>query len=306
MIISPQIGLHENVLALDYDSEYANLIVNHNVSYETVGDKDYSTKWEAKLDDEVRAVGVLPDGRLYAPGYKSGRMHVLDGDVGAQLEEFSFAQPKDESAGFDRRPTMAQDIVVADDGRVYVPHSQTNKDALPPVVAGYYSQGPAPAVSPGISTFVADDDAVTVEKQPALFALPDPGDDALPARDVPPDRGLLRPPRRGARRVGAVPLRREPLLEQRRRRLDRAAHLQQREQPQLLRRDARRPGRLAAHPRRPRPHRHRHLARPGRRVRLQRVRPLHQRHPALGRRQRPHGHPRALGPHPADADREAD
>ena len=36
MIISPQIGLHENVMALDYDSEYANLIVNHNLSYETV------------------------------------------------------------------------------------------------------------------------------------------------------------------------------------------------------------------------------------------------------------------------------
>jgi DNA polymerase elongation subunit (family B) len=39
MIISPQIGLHEDVLALDYDSEYANLIVNHNLSYETVGCK---------------------------------------------------------------------------------------------------------------------------------------------------------------------------------------------------------------------------------------------------------------------------
>jgi DNA polymerase elongation subunit (family B) len=37
MIISPQIGLHEDVLALDYDSEYVNLIVNHNLSYETVG-----------------------------------------------------------------------------------------------------------------------------------------------------------------------------------------------------------------------------------------------------------------------------
>jgi DNA polymerase elongation subunit (family B) len=29
--------LHEDVLALDYDNEYANLIVNHNLSYETVG-----------------------------------------------------------------------------------------------------------------------------------------------------------------------------------------------------------------------------------------------------------------------------
>jgi len=37
MVISPQIGLHEDVLALDYDDEYANLIVNHNLSYETVG-----------------------------------------------------------------------------------------------------------------------------------------------------------------------------------------------------------------------------------------------------------------------------
>ena len=36
MIISPQIGLHENVAVLDYESEYANLIVNHNLSYETV------------------------------------------------------------------------------------------------------------------------------------------------------------------------------------------------------------------------------------------------------------------------------
>src|SRR5215212_7304249 len=36
MIISPQIGLHEDVLVLDYDSEYANLIVNHNLSYEAV------------------------------------------------------------------------------------------------------------------------------------------------------------------------------------------------------------------------------------------------------------------------------
>jgi DNA polymerase elongation subunit (family B) len=40
MIISPQIGLHEDVLVLDYESEYANLIVNHNLSYETVGGED--------------------------------------------------------------------------------------------------------------------------------------------------------------------------------------------------------------------------------------------------------------------------
>jgi DNA polymerase elongation subunit (family B) len=36
MIISPKTGLHENVIVLDYDSEYANLIVKHNLSYETI------------------------------------------------------------------------------------------------------------------------------------------------------------------------------------------------------------------------------------------------------------------------------
>ena len=36
MIISPQTGLHENVVVLDYDNQYANLIVSHNLSYETV------------------------------------------------------------------------------------------------------------------------------------------------------------------------------------------------------------------------------------------------------------------------------
>jgi DNA polymerase, archaea type len=51
MIISPQIGLHENIVVLDYESEYANLIVNHNISYETVTS-------EGKVDKEKR--GLLP------------------------------------------------------------------------------------------------------------------------------------------------------------------------------------------------------------------------------------------------------
>ncbi len=34
MIFSPRVGLHENVAVLDYESEYANLILKHNLSYE--------------------------------------------------------------------------------------------------------------------------------------------------------------------------------------------------------------------------------------------------------------------------------
>jgi DNA polymerase elongation subunit (family B) len=32
MIISPEIGLHENVAVLDFNDEYANLIMNHNIT----------------------------------------------------------------------------------------------------------------------------------------------------------------------------------------------------------------------------------------------------------------------------------
>ena len=36
MMFSPQVGLHENVVVLDYENQYANLILKHNLSYETV------------------------------------------------------------------------------------------------------------------------------------------------------------------------------------------------------------------------------------------------------------------------------
>jgi len=36
LIFSPVVCLHENVDVLDYDDEYANLILKHNLSYETV------------------------------------------------------------------------------------------------------------------------------------------------------------------------------------------------------------------------------------------------------------------------------
>jgi DNA polymerase elongation subunit (family B) len=36
MIFSPRVGLHENVVVLDYENEYANLILTNNLSYETI------------------------------------------------------------------------------------------------------------------------------------------------------------------------------------------------------------------------------------------------------------------------------
>ena len=37
MIISPKVRLHENVAVLDYNDEFANIIVNENISYEIIG-----------------------------------------------------------------------------------------------------------------------------------------------------------------------------------------------------------------------------------------------------------------------------
>jgi DNA polymerase elongation subunit (family B) len=53
MIISPQTGLHENVVVLDYDNEYANLIINHNLSYETVALNE-------KVKNEAGSKALLP------------------------------------------------------------------------------------------------------------------------------------------------------------------------------------------------------------------------------------------------------
>ena len=40
MLISPEIGLHENVAVLDFNDQYANLMINHNISYETLPASD--------------------------------------------------------------------------------------------------------------------------------------------------------------------------------------------------------------------------------------------------------------------------
>jgi DNA polymerase elongation subunit (family B) len=54
MIFSPKIGLHENVVVLDYENEYSNLILKNNLSYETVTPTDdgriiQNGKWELGL-----------------------------------------------------------------------------------------------------------------------------------------------------------------------------------------------------------------------------------------------------------------
>lgn len=61
MIISPEIGLHENVAVLDYDNEYANLIVNHNISYETLANQNRTTaqQHESSNDDQIALLPTI-------------------------------------------------------------------------------------------------------------------------------------------------------------------------------------------------------------------------------------------------------
>jgi DNA polymerase elongation subunit (family B) len=60
MIISPQTDLHENVAVLDYESEYANLIVNHNLSYETVISSASAAPTQRKVDSQELEKALLP------------------------------------------------------------------------------------------------------------------------------------------------------------------------------------------------------------------------------------------------------
>jgi DNA polymerase elongation subunit (family B) len=59
MIISPQTGLHENVIVLDYDNEYA----NHNLSYETLSSK--GNKFQNKKGLLPKVVEKYLKRRLY-------------------------------------------------------------------------------------------------------------------------------------------------------------------------------------------------------------------------------------------------
>ena len=90
MIISPQTGLHENVVVLDYDNEYANLIVNHNLSYETV---------LSKVEQGNRSnnkKGLLP---IVVEKYLNRRLHFegLSRELSEESREYVWSQQRIDS-----------------------------------------------------------------------------------------------------------------------------------------------------------------------------------------------------------------
>lgn len=54
IIISPQIGLHENVAVLDFNDEYANIIIRHNISYENFFDDSRSDEHSTILPSIIQ------------------------------------------------------------------------------------------------------------------------------------------------------------------------------------------------------------------------------------------------------------
>jgi DNA polymerase elongation subunit (family B) len=90
MIISPQTGLHENVMVLDYDNQYANLIVNHNLSYETIFSKEgLGTK-------PVIEKGLLP---IIVEKYLKRRLHFegLSNELPKESREYLWCQQRIDS-----------------------------------------------------------------------------------------------------------------------------------------------------------------------------------------------------------------
>jgi DNA polymerase elongation subunit (family B) len=59
MIISPEIGLHENVVVLDYDDEYTNLIINHNISFENNHSRTTECKHRSTNEDQMALLPTI-------------------------------------------------------------------------------------------------------------------------------------------------------------------------------------------------------------------------------------------------------
>ena len=90
MIISPQTGLHENVMVLDYDNQYANLIVSHNLSYETVLSK------EEIRQQASNKKGLLP---TVVEKYLNRRLHFedLSKELSEESKEYLWCQQRIDS-----------------------------------------------------------------------------------------------------------------------------------------------------------------------------------------------------------------
>ena len=56
MIVSPEVGLHENVAVLDFNDEYANLVLRHNISYETL-----TNNHDTHRSSTNNQMGLLPE-----------------------------------------------------------------------------------------------------------------------------------------------------------------------------------------------------------------------------------------------------
>jgi DNA polymerase-2 len=89
MIISPQTGLHENVVVLDYDNEYANLIVNYNLSYETVIPDNKTGRGRANK-------GLLP---TVVEKFLQRRLHfeAISNELPAESNEYLWCQQRIDS-----------------------------------------------------------------------------------------------------------------------------------------------------------------------------------------------------------------
>jgi DNA polymerase elongation subunit (family B) len=90
MIISPQTGLHENVVVLDYDNQYANLIVGHNLSYETVFSKTLQD------NESNNKKGLLA---IVAEKYLKRRLHFegLSKELSEESKEYLWCQQRIDS-----------------------------------------------------------------------------------------------------------------------------------------------------------------------------------------------------------------
>jgi len=171
-----QIAVGAEPMGMDVSEDGKTLYVSHATgqAVHAIDTSNGQLKWTYDAGDEVRAVTVLPDGRLYVPTYKTGSLHIVDGKTGSKLKMLTVKQPPQDSwrGPVERSPVDIEDLVVGVDGRVYIPHSQSNDNQLQPIVQRYYIDPSNFTVSPGYTTVdVATDTLLTepTDGQPAPF-----------------------------------------------------------------------------------------------------------------------------------------
>jgi DNA-binding beta-propeller fold protein YncE len=156
-------------IGLDTSEDGATLIVSNAMSgtlqaFETGSDHE---KWTTAINDEVHALTVLPKGRIYAPSFARGTMHVLDLASGKELSTIDLSEPESARIGL-RQMSAVEAVAMGEEaGRIYLPYASLTSAPLDGTTNGFYAHSSsATGLAPAALSFAT----VQFDKDTVLHA----------------------------------------------------------------------------------------------------------------------------------------